>query len=161
MFLCLTGFERSGVLERKGLQSSRCLAYLNGGPPHPLPRSQDSVWIGAGSFVSAFILVITKCLKECRQGYQRVLGDPPLPIGTALGGESQALPSMALFCYSRRARGFHLCCRSCLTRRKAAIVSSFFPFVFVAAGVSQGARVSLGLGPHSWLQSGIGVFSLS
>ncbi|KAK0149876.1 Histone-lysine N-methyltransferase 2A [Merluccius polli] len=34
---------------------------------------EDSVWIGAGSFVSAFILALTKCgrLKEHRQGYQR------------------------------------------------------------------------------------------
>lgn len=35
-------FERNSVFERKGLQSSRCLAYLNGRPPltlhpHPFP----------------------------------------------------------------------------------------------------------------------------
>lgn len=86
-------FERNSVFERKGLQSSRCLAYLNGRPPilppHPLTHPRDSVWIGAGSFVSAFILALTKCgrLKEHRQGYQRVRGDPPPPNGTTLGGE--------------------------------------------------------------------------
>lgn len=58
-------------------------------PQHPLTHPRDSVWIGAGSFVSAFILALTKCgrLKECRQGYQRVWGDPPPPNGTTLGGE--------------------------------------------------------------------------
>lgn len=81
-------FERNGVFE---LQSSRCLAYLNGRPPtpHPLTHPQDSVWIGAGSFVSAFILALTKYgrLKEHMQGYQRVQGEPPPPHGTTLGGE--------------------------------------------------------------------------
>lgn len=85
-------FERNGVFERKGLQSSRCLAYLNGRPLHPHPPAyhpRDSVWIVAGSFVSAFILALTKCgrLKERRQGYQRVRGDPPPPNDTTLGGE--------------------------------------------------------------------------
>lgn len=60
-------------------------------PIYPLTHPRDSVWIGAGSFVSAFILALTKCgrLKEHRQGYQRVRGDPPPlpPNGTTLGGE--------------------------------------------------------------------------
>lgn len=69
--------------------SSRCLACLNGGALHLLTHPKDSVWIGAGSFVSAFILALTKCsrLKEHMQGYQRVRGDPPPRNGTTLGGE--------------------------------------------------------------------------
>lgn len=58
-------------------------------PSHPLDHSRDSLWIEAGSFVSAFILALTKWgwLKECRQRYQRVQGDSPPPHGTTLRGE--------------------------------------------------------------------------
>lgn len=58
-------------------------------PLHLLTHPKDSVWIGAGSFVSAFIPALTKCsrLKEHMQGYQRVRGDPPPRNGTTLGGE--------------------------------------------------------------------------
>lgn len=58
-------------------------------PLYPLTHPRDSMWIGAGSFVSAFILALTKWgrLKEHMQGYQRVQGDPPPPNGTTLGGE--------------------------------------------------------------------------
>lgn len=89
MFPCLTG-----------LREMVCLSFSPAGvwpikmedpPPTPHPRThpQDSVWIGAGSFVSAFIPALTKCgrLKEHMQGYQRVQGDPLLPNGTTLGGE--------------------------------------------------------------------------
>lgn len=100
-------------------QSSRCLAYLYERSPHPCTHPQDSMWIGAGSFVSAFILALTKCsrLKEHMQGYQRVQCDPPL-LGTTLGGELVTDPPIHGFILQN---GLGVC----VTRSKTAIVLSF------------------------------------
>lgn len=49
------------------------------------PCPLDSVWIIAGSFVSAFIPAFKKCrqLKEHRRGYQRVKSKPSSPWDSA------------------------------------------------------------------------------
>lgn len=85
------------MFERKGLPVQQVFGLFKWKTPtttplYPLTHPRDSVWIGAGSFVSAFILVLTECerLKEHMQGYQRVQGDPPYPPppnGTTRGGE--------------------------------------------------------------------------
>lgn len=88
MSLCLTGLREMVCLSGRGF-SPAGVWPIKWEDPHPLTHLRDSVWIGAGSFVSAFILALTKCgrLKERRQGYQRVRDDPPPLHGTTLGGE--------------------------------------------------------------------------
>lgn len=79
------------------------------------------MWIGAGSFVSAFILALTKCsrLKEHMQGYQRVQCDPPPPLlGTTLGVELVTDPPIHGFILQN---GLGVC----VTRSKTVIVLSF------------------------------------
>lgn len=86
--------KKNGVFEP---QSSRCLAYLNERPPlyPPTYHPQDSVWIGAGSFVSAFIQALHKvrAAERAHAGISKGAGrPPPLPNGTALGGELVTVP---------------------------------------------------------------------
>lgn len=157
-------FERNGVFERKALGSSRCLAYLNRRPP---PTATHTHTPPPGPFLP---IPETSCgleqelcvcfyssphkvrrLKECRQGYQRVQGNPPHPPpnGITLGGElvtdPPTPPIHGFIQLQRAARSFHLCFWSCLTGRKAAIVSSFLLFVRVRALVCVVVGVSLRL----------------
>lgn len=74
--------KKPGVFEP---QSSRCLAYLNESPPPltnpPAYHPQDSMWIGAGSFVSAFILAPHKvrAAERAHAGISKGAGRHPTP----------------------------------------------------------------------------------
>lgn len=113
--------KKNGVFEP---QSSRCLAYLNERPPlyPPTYHPQDSVWIGAGSFVSAFIQALHKvrAAERAHAGISKGAGRPPPPPQRDSAGRRISHSPSHPWLYSATAE----CFRSCLTGSKVAIVLS-------------------------------------
>lgn len=102
-------------------------------PIHPPAyHPQDSVWIGAGSFVSAFILAPHKVrvAERAHAGISKGAGRPPPPPTSPqrdnAGRRISHRPSHP-WLYSATTE----CFRSCLTGSKAAIVLSSLMYVCV------------------------------